>query len=286
MGWRFTEDVEEYAGAAGPLLAAEPARHTISLTVIENARAGTGVAGEAELFGWWSEPGGTVTGAVSHTPPFGLLLGVVPDEAVCLLVEDLRARDRRLPGVNGPAALALQYAAVWTRQTGQRAVLDDAMRLYRLDQLLPPDPPPAGRPRFVSSRDAELATRWLAEFSLETGATIGSDLAQTVADRLDYSGLLLWEDEDGTPVSLAGRTRTAAGVARVAPVYTPPKRRGRGYAAGVTAAVTRDALDRGAQEVVLFTQLDNPTSNALYQRLGYRPVTDRVVLGFEPPDRR
>jgi hypothetical protein len=42
------------------------------------------------------------------------------------------------------------------------------------------------------------------------------------------------------------------------------------------------ALDAGVREVVLYTDLANPTSNALYQRLGYRPVEDRVVLSFEP----
>jgi predicted GNAT family acetyltransferase len=48
----------------------------------------------------------------------------------------------------------------------------------------------------------------------------------------------------------------------------------------VTAAVTRAALDAGAEHVVLFTDLANPTSNGVYQRLGYRPVSDRLMVGF------
>jgi predicted GNAT family acetyltransferase len=71
-----------------------------------------------------------------------------------------------------------------------------------------------------------------------------------------------------------------AGVVRVAPVYTPAELRRHGYAGAVTAAVTRAALDAGATDVVLFTDVANPTSNALYRRLGYRPVEDRVVLSF------
>jgi predicted GNAT family acetyltransferase len=71
-------------------------------------------------------------------------------------------------------------------------------------------------------------------------------------------------------------------MARVGPVYTPPAQRGRGSAAGATAAVSQAALDAGAREVVLYTDLANPTSNALYERLGYAPVEDRVVLSFEP----
>jgi predicted GNAT family acetyltransferase len=67
---------------------------------------------------------------------------------------------------------------------------------------------------------------------------------------------------------------------RVGPVYTPPELRGHGYAGAATAAVSQAALDDGIREVVLYTDLANPTSNALYQRLGYRPVEDRVVLSF------
>jgi predicted GNAT family acetyltransferase len=100
-----------------------------------------------------------------------------------------------------------------------------------------------------------------------------------VDDRISYGGLTLWE-VDGQAVSMAGVTRIEAGAARVAPVYTPPELRGRGYGAAVTAAVTRAALDAGADDVVLFTDVTNPTSNALYERLGYRPVQDRSVLEF------
>ena len=74
---------------------------------------------------------------------------------------------------------------------------------------------------------------------------------------------------------------TVTGMVRVGSVYTPPAVRGRGYAGAVTAAVSRAARDAGVREVVLFTDLANPTSNALYQRLGYRPVEDRVTFSFE-----
>ena len=103
--------------------------------------------------------------------------------------------------------------------------------------------------------------------------------AEAVDDRLSYGGLTLWE-VDGSAVSLAGINRPAAGVVRVGPVYTPPGHRQRGYGGAVTTAVSRAALDTGADEIVLFTDLANPTSNALYQRLGYRPVEDFVWLSF------
>ena len=101
-------------------------------------------------------------------------------------------------------------------------------------------------------------------------------------DRIGWGGLVLWEHE-GRPVSLAGRNRAAAGQARVGPVYTPPELRGRGFGGAATAAITQAALDDGAEGVVLFTDLANPASNTLYQRLGYRPVSDWTVIRFGAP---
>jgi predicted GNAT family acetyltransferase len=106
-----------------------------------------------------------------------------------------------------------------------------------------------------------------------------SDQGAAVDERLSYRGLTIWES-GRIPVSLAGVTRTVAGMVRVGPVYTPRELRGRGYAGAATATVSQAARDAGTAEVLLFTDLANPTSNALYQRLGYRPVEDRVLLTF------
>ena len=106
------------------------------------------------------------------------------------------------------------------------------------------------------------------------------DAQRAVAERLGHRGLMLWE-ADGEPVAMAGLTRNVAGVVRVAAVYTAAGHRQRGYGGAITTAASQAALDAGAAAVVLFTDLANPTSNALYQRLGYRPVTDRVLLEFQ-----
>lgn len=106
-------------------------------------------------------------------------------------------------------------------------------------------------------------------------------MQRTLADRLSYGGLTLWETAD-RPVSMAGVTRAVAGQARVGPVYTPSELRGRGFGGAVTAAVSQAAKDAGMADVLLYTDLANPTSNALYQRLGYEPVSDSIQLLFLP----
>jgi FR47-like protein len=84
----------------------------------------------------------------------------------------------------------------------------------------------------------------------------------------------------GRPVAIACSTVQVAGMVRIGPVYTPPERRGRGYASAATAALSRRVLEAGAEEVLLHTDLANPVSNSIYQRIGYRSVEDRIALAF------
>jgi predicted GNAT family acetyltransferase len=91
---------------------------------------------------------------------------------------------------------------------------------------------------------------------------------------------MLWE-ADGAPVSMAMLRVRAAGVSRIGPVFTPADRRGHGYGSAVTAAVADFALRDGVDDVVLFADLANPTSNGIYQRIGFEPVVDSVRIDFD-----
>ncbi len=84
------------------------------------------------------------------------------------------------------------------------------------------------------------------------------------------------------PRVAGGGRRADAHGARVGPVYTPPERRGRGYASNLVAAVSQAQLEAGCRSVFLFTDLANPTSNHIYQAIGYEAVRDVADWRFEP----
>lgn len=121
---------------------------------------------------------------------------------------------------------------------------------------------------------------WHREFAAALGAAPSADSGSWADTRIAHERITFWENPDGTPVSMAGVTPMVANQIRVAPVYTPAHLRGRGYAGAATAEVSRGALAAGAAEVLLFADLANLTSNGLYQRIGYRPVTDFAVYDF------
>ncbi|WP_274565153.1 GNAT family N-acetyltransferase [Streptomyces spiramyceticus] len=275
MTWTFTDDLDEYLATAGAAVAARPAENTLLLTIAETLRRrGSDAYGEgAPRFGWWRGADGGVDGALVWTPPHAVMVGAVPAEAVAPLAEACGIFGS--PAVSAERETAEALAAEW-RRAGVAATTVVEQRLYRLAELTPPVPAPPGRARVATAADRELLVDWVNAFRRDTGQP-APGAGRAVDDRVSYGGLTLWEHE-GTPVSMAGVSRPAAGTVRVAPVYTPPEQRGRGYAAAVTAAVSGAALEAGAEEVLLFTDLANPTSNGVYQRIGYRPVADRVEI--------
>ena len=280
MSWTLTDSLDDYLAAAGGFLRSRPVQNTVQLAAAETLRArGASAFGEtAPLFGWWRSGTGEITAALLHTPPYPALLTRLPEHSAEPLAEALAGCGRPLGGVNAPEGDAADFAAAWSRLTGASWQESRRSRLFRLGRLRPPGPPPRGAARVAAEADRGLLESWLAAFMQELGDS-SERPADLVDDRLSHQGLTLWE-ADGAAVSLAGRHRPAAGVVRVSPVYTPPECRRQGYGGAVTAAVSQAALDAGAGHVALFTDLANPTSNALYQRLGYQPVEDRVVLRF------
>jgi len=271
MGWHTTTSADEFLGTAGEFLRSRPVENTILLTVAVTARDREP---DDPLFGWFTLDG-RVDGAFLHTPPFPLLVSAVPPGSLPALAETLA--DRPLPGVNARSTEVDEFAAAWRARTGRHTGPGMRTRLFRLDELIPPAPPP-GRARAAGVGDRALLIDWFEAFQRDIGEARRS-VDDLVNEQLSYGGMTLWE-VDGTPVAMAGVTRPEAGMVRVRAVYTPLELRGRGYGGAVTAAASRAALDAGAEDVVLLTDLANPTSNALYQRLGYRPVEDRGVVEF------
>jgi RimJ/RimL family protein N-acetyltransferase len=299
--WRTITDAAEFLAEAGGYLRADPVENTVLLTIadrLQSTPAGsTTPAGSAPLFGWCpgtpTSGGRTPTsggGAFVHTRGWPILLSPMTGAAAAGLAGLLRDQGRDLAGVNAAPATAEAFAAQWRRAAGPEAAsrVYQRQRLFRLGELTPPPPPP-GQARVAAAADRDLLVAWEEAFHAEaenaeaenagTRARHSAGHAPMVDSRLAYGGQLVWET-GGQLVATAARTRVVGQMSRIAPVYTPPAERGKGYGGAVTVAASRAAQQAGATDVVLFTDLANPTSNALYQRLGYRPVSDRLLLSF------
>jgi GNAT superfamily N-acetyltransferase len=267
-----TTDSDYIAVLLDRRLASDPVRATVLGTILAELRAGR--TDET----WCAQREGTDALVVRSGRPYPALFTAGWDGTDLASAIELVGGLPELAGVSGPAATVEVAAAALAGQRGQRRI---GMRLFRLDELIEPDPV-VGEPRAATSAERDLIAGWYRAFGAEAG-TLGANLEQAADQALNTGRVWLW-CLDGHPVSLAGRRGPEAGSARVGPVYTPPAERGHGYGSAVTAVATRDILDLGAIPA-LFTDLANPTSNKIYQALGYYPVEDRLQVMFEPPGR-
>jgi GNAT superfamily N-acetyltransferase len=268
MHTRLVTDADEIVALIHPVIVADPVRSTVLGSMVQ-------VLDEPAADGWCLTVPGTADLAVRSNPatPIVLTGDWADPEARAELATALRGLPD-LAAINGP----LPWAATIAEQAVPiRHRMDQ--RLFRLDGLDPPTGVP-GSGRRAGEADRSTLLAWYQAFADEVDAR-GGDLERSVDRALVSGGAWLWVD--GNVVSLAIRRPAVEGCARIGPVYTPPEHRGRGYGSAVTAAATRDVLDEGAVPV-LFTDLANPTSNAIYQRLGYRPVQDyvSVAVGARP----
>ncbi|MFH8590277.1 GNAT family N-acetyltransferase [Streptomyces rimosus] len=289
MTWTLSTSLDDLRLSAGGFLAAEPALNTVPLTIVDRlTKDGPHAFGAGQpRFGWWREgPRGPMAGVFVQTPPFGVVLGAMSGEAAGRLAEVLaeastEAGATAVPSVQGHTQAATAFARAWERATGGRAKVRERSRLYRLRSLARPEPAPRGNARPAVETDHAVLVAWHEAFAAESSAGRSGAGYDALVRRRTAEGLLhIWED-GGRPVSFAGVSPVLGGMSRTGPVYTPPELRRRGYASGIVAAGARHALALGAREVVLFADLANPTSNSIYQRLGYVPVHDALALDLE-----
>jgi predicted GNAT family acetyltransferase len=270
------DDARSLLAAAGEFLVAREAEHNLILGLCSRLELDPAPYGETPYLVSVGR-GGEIAAVALRTPPYKLVLSRIDrPAAVDLVADDAAAVFPALPGVSGPSAATRRFADCWRRLRGVEPRPGMAQRILRAERVVPPRPVP-GVMRRAEAGDRPLLLDWLAAFTTEAvpGAPAG-DAAAMADERLAGmagAGLFLWEDE-GRPVALAGCAgRTPNGI-RVGPVYTPPELRGRGYASALTAALTQTLLDGGRRFCFLFTDLANPTSNRLYERIGYERVAD------------
>ena len=218
--------------------------------------------------------------AAIRTPPHKLVLSTSSsEEAIAFIARDLAA-EKSLPGIIAPQLEALIFVKLWQSLTGQSYRLGLAQRIYQLE-IVQPITVANGYLRLADERDRDLLISWIQAFTEEVieKQEPKPNYEEWCDRRLYQNSLYIWQDN--LPVSMAGFSGSTPNGIRINPVYTPPEYRQQGYASSCVAALSRSLLDRGNKYCFLFTDLANPTSNSIYQKIGYKPRCDFSNYWFE-----
>jgi GNAT superfamily N-acetyltransferase len=259
-------DARESRERAGAFLTARPVQHNLLLTIIEQS-----IEHSLDATFWLVVDGSDVVGLALESPPgFGAVLAPMP-AAMCHLLADSIAAT---PHVVGEAGAAAAFAGRWTESHSTAVTGIDGQRLYELTDLQSVSSA-RGVLRLARADDRDTLVTWVDAF-VEDADVVPVHAEQLVDSRLEREQFWVWDD--GGIVSMASTSVTVAGVVRVQYVYTPRDRRGAGYATACVEHMSRALVERGLR-CVLFTDLANPTSNAIYRRIGYEAVAE--ILGYD-----
>lgn len=259
--------LDSFDHALGPALRRRPIENQVQIHLMQRARedpdgplAGIRVVAVEDV-------STGEFGVAMQTPPHKALVSMTTPAVAQELGRVFVARHPETSMVLGPNETA------WAFATGAGAVrprLVTQEGLYALPQP-PPQAASSGLPRLATELDAAILQRWLDAFVVEAVPTSPPD--PSAGGRLGRSGRAwLWLAAGGAPVSMAFNSRRVEGWWSVGPVYTPPEHRGKGYATALVAHLSEWAFASGAIGCTLFTDLANPVSNRIYERIGYRRV--------------
>jgi GNAT superfamily N-acetyltransferase len=295
MELRFFDDPVLFLDVAADHLAEDPVLSTVvagvSSRIADDREAG--IAWPEGVPCWFAVvlDGDEVVGTAMRTAKFGgypAFLLPMPDEAARMLAREVIERGETLTAANGALPAVEVFCDEIAASVGGHTEVSLHTRLFELGELVEPPPVP-GRLRPATVEEQDLISSWYDAFMVDADEQAGREPGESPHEtpspddmrrRIEGGRIFVWENEAGEPVHVTAASRPSYGVSRIGPVYTAKEHRGQGIASAAVAEVSKLLVASG-ERACLFTDQANPTSNKIYEAIGYRPVVDMANLRVE-----
>jgi predicted GNAT family acetyltransferase len=283
MDVQFYSNIDEFYNVCLPFLSAKATENNLIIGILNTLKS--------NIHHYSTERPLLVTVSVEkslelvsiRTPPYKLLISHTDNlDSIHFLVKEFKIQEIKLPGITGFKTGALNFSKLWTEKQSLEYLLEVNLRIYKLDKVNPKIPS-LNTFRPAKQTDAVLINNWIREFIQEATPNSPEEELQNLQTRtnkaIDQETIYVLERKEKL-VSIARRAGKTPYGERIALVYTPPEERRKGYATELVARLSQLILDEGIQSCYLFTDLANPTSNKIYQEIGYRPIIDIDTYRF------
>lgn len=275
----FTTSVFEYLEKVEALLLQKEASNHLMLGLLDYFK--TTISKDVN-FGY-IESNGEVIYAFMQTPPNHWILADVDqlDETIITNLATLLYKNiMKVSGIQGPTSFVERFIERWQRDRKVKAIFQKSEWIYRLDQIQV-TPSEQGQLVLATKRDHALLKSWIIQFGKEAKEPMTEIKADQLATKyIENKSIYLWE-VNGIPVSMANQSMGTKNIASINTVFTPDEFKRRGFATNTVAALSQKLLDEGYRSCCLYTDKENPTSNHIYQHIGYEMVGSSVVYTFK-----
>jgi len=272
MKVRFYDDISDFYNIVMPFLLEREAENNLLLGVLDAIGDDPRRYGESKPVLALVSNSNQLKLIAIRTPPFNQLLSYTDDlGSIDVLVDSLIEENMDLPGVLGTKEGAEEFTRLWCKGKKIKANLIAYERIYKLIEVAEET---LGDRKLINADNSfqELILKWGREFILEalpeSEVKLRDDWNPSLIRSIDEKRIFLLLD-NGSPLSMARRAGKTPNGITVNLVYTPPSLRRKGYATECVAKLSKLLLDEGNKFCFLFTDLLNPTSNSIYQKIGY-----------------
>jgi len=274
------DSISTFLDEAGPMLYQHEPTNSLMVGLLEGFK--TQAPKVHPLLVRILENGKTVSAAVSfRLQPMNVIVTYSSEEQLRLLANHLKNTGEVFSGVVGPINESQKFADIWSAISGQKYELAMGQKIYKVEKVDFPKQM-VGELKVATETDLDLVSKWVMAFvneSLPNDRRTDQQWKDLSARMIQKKNAYLWL-VDGKIVSMANASRPTENGVSISGVYTPPDKRKKGYASAVVASLSQKMLDEGKKFCVLYTDLANPTSNKIYQEVGYREVCDSNHFNF------
>ncbi len=277
MEVKFYEDINEFYELVFEFLVKREAENNLLFSILNTIKVNPLRYGEDKPILITVNEFDEIKLIALRTPPYNLLLSFTDTlHSVTSLTKELLKRDMDLPGMLGFKAGAKEFTELWCENKSLKFKLIRNERIFKLQKVAKET---LGNKQYVvgDKSNQNLILKWAREFMLEALPDMDEyHLTRTqkaIEEEINKDKIFLLI-EKGEVVSMARKSGKTPNGNLVNFVYTPPYLRNRGYATECVANLSQSLLEEGNKFCFLFTDLMNPTSNSIYQKIGYRPVID------------
>jgi len=196
-------------------------------------------------------------------------------EAARVLANFMADNHINLEGINANREVCENFIEEYRKNvkcTFAERLAADIMEIRQVNEIKPAE----GMTRLALPHEIKLLTDWLIQFQIEALAKeIDYESALTrITKMINNNRLYVFEDNEGTVVSMAAATRKLAHGIAINYVYTPEEYRGLGYAATNIYNISKKYLDEGYEFCTLFVDKKNMLSRRAYEKVGYKMVDE------------
>lgn len=211
-----------------------------------------------------------------------IILTEMPAAGIEQLISALHQNKVQISAVMGTMNSVNSFQTSWCKQTSMTAHLQMHLGVYECKAVNMPAITSEKLIKADISHSAllnEFIRGFLVECFPEKPVT-ESDVQNLLNRQLKEQTLFLLQNAENEIVSMAANSRGGVNSGSISLVYTPPRHRKKGHAGKTVALLSEQILKSGKTLVNLFTDLKNPTSNSVYQKIGFTKIGEQLHYQF------